>query len=253
MNKEKKNNMYEIPEEKIKQILFGVTLLREMNLSLIEMYEKESALKKSHKAYLHVREEAEKMCRRNKVLIPQIADAISNPEETGLPKDAVSHSVLRSFIEDSDIQDELAAAQFDSDMCRGCLRYEDCEEYFMQLRASKKETPDAVLKQLLKQAAEDVLQMMNSKEEEEKEAEKDTDNFDLPAGMVMMSTDTLGIMQDDMLQMTESLEQVADLLKKGISGRTVLKEEAQKAANHCAKLSHEVFKRWDNADFIAIA
>ena len=37
-------------------------LLRQMLEALIDMYHMESALKKHHKAYLHIREEAEEMC-----------------------------------------------------------------------------------------------------------------------------------------------------------------------------------------------
>lgn len=37
-------------------------LLRQMLEALIDMYHTESALKKHHKAYLHIREEAEEMC-----------------------------------------------------------------------------------------------------------------------------------------------------------------------------------------------
>lgn len=233
MNKNS-NPLFEVSDEKLKQIFVGVMILREMNLELIRMYEKESALKKSHKAYLHVREKAEEMCKRNKVLVPKIADAVMNLTETTMPNESITDPFFISIMKGlgMSLPDEQVEDPFDSAKCKGCFRYDDCEEYFMQLRAQKRE---------------------EAKDKAQTEVKAEQDTFDLPTGMVMMSTGTLGVMQDDMLQMTESLEQVSELLKRGVSGRTVMKEEAQKVANHCAKLSREVFNRWDDADFISIA
>lgn len=79
------------------------------------------------------------------------------------------------------------------------------------------------------------------------------DNFSLPDGLVLMSTETLGSMQDDMLRLTEAMDQLVGILRAGVNGSCVRRADAEKAVNMGSHLSDEVFRRWDNADFAAFA
>lgn len=78
------------------------------------------------------------------------------------------------------------------------------------------------------------------------------DNFNLPGELVLMSTDTLGTMQDDMLQLTDALDYMVALLRSGVTGIPIRKADAEEAVKRGAALSEEVFKRWDDADIIAL-
>ena len=78
------------------------------------------------------------------------------------------------------------------------------------------------------------------------------DNFNLPGELVLMSTDTLGTMQDDMLQLTDTHDYMVALLRSGVTGIPIRKADAEEAVKKGAALSEEVFKRWDDADIIAL-
>lgn len=84
MDKEKKLkalDLIEIPAVAYIQLFFDVQILAQMHQNLISMYETESELKKQHKAYLHVREEADEMCRFDKQAVHIILDHYRNPEK----------------------------------------------------------------------------------------------------------------------------------------------------------------------------
>lgn len=205
-----------VPEPKLKQIVFGMTRLAEMHLGLIGLYEEESRLKKQHKPYLFLREHADQVCEKDKKAVKAIMNAVLDFEDTEEKKDK----------EPDD---------FDPEKCRGCIRYDDCEEYFMQIRAEEK----------------------NRKAQENADTDEASDqeaggNFNLPEGLVMMSTDTLGTMQDDMLQLTEALDHMVGLLRNGVTGIPIKKAAAEEAVKRGAALSEEIFKRWDDADIIAL-
>ena len=67
-----------------------------------------------------------------------------------------------------------------------------------------------------------------------------------------MTTGTLGTMQDDMLQLTDALDYMVGLLRSGVNGIPIRKSDAEEAVKRGAALSEEVFKRWDDADIIAL-
>lgn len=69
-----------IPQAAFLQILCDVQMLAKMHRNLIAMYEMESRLKKQHKAYLHVRDEADEMCRIDKRVVDVILDHYTDPE-----------------------------------------------------------------------------------------------------------------------------------------------------------------------------
>ena len=87
---------------------------------------------------------------------------------------------------------------------------------------------------------------------EKKKKAAEQDNFNLPDGLVMMSTDNLGTMQDDMLQLTEALDHMVSMLRSGVTGVPIKKAAAEEAVKRGSALSEEVFKRWDDADFVAM-
>jgi hypothetical protein len=69
----------EMPKALVAQMFMDVHALAQMHENLIEMYEVESQLKKQHKAYLHVRERAEKMCKSDKADLNEILDHYEHP------------------------------------------------------------------------------------------------------------------------------------------------------------------------------
>ena len=56
----------EIPETELDWLKDSVQTLIKMHLDLIGLYERESLLKKHHRAYLHVRDHADQVCREHK-------------------------------------------------------------------------------------------------------------------------------------------------------------------------------------------
>ncbi|WP_194611662.1 hypothetical protein [Clostridium vitabionis] len=78
------------------------------------------------------------------------------------------------------------------------------------------------------------------------------DNFNLPGELVLMTTGTLGTMQDDMLQLTDALDYMVALLRSGVAGIPIRKADAEEAVKRGEVLSEEVFKRWDDAEIIAL-
>lgn len=71
----------EMPKALVVQMFMDVHALAQMHENLIEMYEIEGQLKKQHKAYLHVRDKAEKMCKNDKADVNEILDHYENPEK----------------------------------------------------------------------------------------------------------------------------------------------------------------------------
>lgn len=69
----------EMPKALVAQMFMDVHALAQMHENLIEMYEIESQLKKQHKAYLHVRDKVEKMCKNDKADVNEILDHYENP------------------------------------------------------------------------------------------------------------------------------------------------------------------------------
>ena len=71
----------EMPKALVAQMFMDVHALAQMHENLIEMYEIESQLKKQHKAYLHVRDKAEKMCKNDKADLNEILDHYEHPRK----------------------------------------------------------------------------------------------------------------------------------------------------------------------------
>ena len=82
--KEARVRTVEIPEVELSALRVTVAALAKMHLELIRLYEEESHLKKHHKAYLHIRDHADQVCKEDKekvnaMLQQFIADGMGIP------------------------------------------------------------------------------------------------------------------------------------------------------------------------------
>lgn len=69
--------MVQVPEVMLAQMYSDIHELVKMHRKLIALYEEESQLKKSHKAYLHVRDHADEVCRMDKKRVAEIREHYS--------------------------------------------------------------------------------------------------------------------------------------------------------------------------------
>lgn len=85
MNKKLKNygalEIMELPAAAVTQLFYDLQILAKMHQDLIQMLEEENALRKQHRASLHVRKQAEEMCQFNKKAIQVILDHYENPKK----------------------------------------------------------------------------------------------------------------------------------------------------------------------------
>lgn len=175
--------LIEIPAVALTQLFYDVQILAKMHQELIRMYEKESMLKKQHKAYLYVRDQADEMCRFDKQLVDVILDHYVNPKKY-MDQAICFHNTLRD----------------------------------------------------------------KSREHNADRTKEKMDVFDLPHGMVMMSTGTLGVMQDDMLALTVAVDQLADAFRSMAKGGGCSRNELDQLIGSASELARDVFNRWDDAE-----
>ena len=194
--REAKVKTVEIPEAELSLLRFSVATLAEMHLNLISLYEKESHLKKHHKAYLHVRDHADQVCADDKKKVQDLLEQL--------------------IAEVPETDDEDTERGFDPDWCAGCENYEVCSR-------------------------------------EETASDKEMDVFDLPEGMVVMDTGTLGVMQDDMLALTETIDHLVSVYRDMIAGKGVDAKTMFTILKAASEQSQEVFKRWDEAEMAELA
>lgn len=184
----------EIPEAELSLLRFSVAELAKMHLELISLYEKESHLKKHHKAYLHVRDHADQVCIDDKKKVQELLGQLMAEAGAGDSPEATDRG-------------------FDPDWCAGCENYEECSA----------------------------------------EASEGLDFFDLPDGMVIMDTETLGEMQDDMLSLTETVDHLVAVYKDLIGGRAVSAMHVFQMLKAASEESREVFRKWDSANMAELA
>lgn len=177
-----------VPDRVLTQMMADMDCLGGMLEELIGFYEKESQLKKHHRAYLHVREHAEQACKCYQEKMKEI----------------VNHWV-----------DQKVTCE---DM--GCHPSDDpYEEEFLR------------------------------EKEAEKYQEKDPE---LPKGMVLMSSESLGVMQEDVICLTEALDTMAALFKALMAGCPMQKEDMETVVNMTSNLSEEIMNRWEEAEMIEL-
>ena len=100
---------------------------------------------------------------------------------------------------------------------------------------------------------EDVLNGKVAEEETgELPAEEPVEFSKLPKGMVLMTSDSLGVMHDDVLCLTEGLDVMVALLRAVMAGCPMKKEDVESVVNMTSDMSEEVFRRWEEAEMIEL-
>ena len=72
--------MVSIPSDELAQLIYDMNHLALMHKNLIRLYEEESRLKKHHKAYLHIRDYADKVCADDKKTVAAIQNRYKVPD-----------------------------------------------------------------------------------------------------------------------------------------------------------------------------
>ncbi len=102
----------EMPKALVAQMFMDVHALAQMHENLIEMYEIESQLKKQHKAYLHVRDKAEKMCKNDKADVNEILDHYEHPgkyidQALEIYADMIGEEMEEEASDDNEMSEEM--------------------------------------------------------------------------------------------------------------------------------------------------
>jgi hypothetical protein len=111
-------------------------------------------------------------------------------------------------------------------------------------------------KQKVLSIMEKLVDLMEDHDKSEKKSapeNKKLDVFNLPEGMVVMSTDTLGIMQDDMLLLAEEVDHMVGVFRSLLSGRTIDGKSMDQMLRVASNTVEDVFTRWDDADLTELA
>lgn len=74
------NEMVSLPAVELSQLIYDMNHLALMHKKLIGLYEEESRLKKHHKAYLHIRDYADKVCADDKKSVAAIQNRYKIPD-----------------------------------------------------------------------------------------------------------------------------------------------------------------------------
>ncbi len=188
MNVNRKNcgGYHCVPDAVLKQIFADMDSLGKMLRELIGLYEKESKLKKHHRAYLHVREYADQACVRYKKTIYDIAGRWTDNRFT-------------------------------------------CEDM-----GCKSPTDDPYVEEVQEAVSEEV------------------DFSTLPKGMVLMTSDSLGVMHDDVICLTEGLDTMVAMLKAVMAGCPLSKKDVEEVLHMTSAMSEEIFNRWEEAEMIEL-
>ncbi|MCD8379170.1 MAG: hypothetical protein LUC95_02340 [Lachnospiraceae bacterium] len=223
MSKEFKNTVQAAGKQAlIDHLCDDVSELVQMHYALILLYREESYLKKHHKAYLHVRDKADEACKRDVsrmvVLMHNTLEMMAAVKEAEETAEAVGQAALDQESAD-DVKKNVKIEMPDELSCNDCPYQEECGNAGMK----------------------------------HGETDGKLDVFALPEGRVYMSTKTLGVMQDDMLALTEGIDQLVSIFRALMRGQSVPDKIVQDAVEANAGLSEDVFSRWDNADLISLA
>ncbi|MCD8122492.1 MAG: hypothetical protein LUE65_09705 [Clostridiales bacterium] len=223
MSKEFKNAVQTAGKQAlIDHLCNDVSELVQMHYALILLYREESYLKKHHKAYLHVRDKADEACKRDVsrmvVLMHNTLEMMATVKEAEETAEAVYKAAPDQKSAD-DVKKNVKIEMPDELSCDDCPYQEECGNAGMK----------------------------------HGEMDGKLDVFALPEGRVYMSTKTLGVMQDEMLALTEGIDQLISIFRALMRGQSVPDKIVQDAVEANAGLSEDVFSRWDNADLISLA
>ena len=170
MNITKYDGGYQVPHEEFAQVMADMDSLGSMLGELIGLYEKESKLNKHHRAYLHVREYADKACVGYKENMREIASRMNELKTVAVP------------------------------ICK----------------------------------------------------EEPVEFSELPKGLVLMTSDSLGVMHDDVICLTEGLDTMAALFKAIMAGCPMSKADVEAVLNMTSAMSDEILERWEKAEMIEL-
>ena len=112
MNNTTTSNTITIPVEAFEHMFVIMGALSQMHLRLINLYEIESDLKKRHKAYLHIREQAEEICKEDRKTVFAMIESLN-------PKNFLKVESSMSAVS----QPKNA---FESESCVGCDPVDAC-------------------------------------------------------------------------------------------------------------------------------
>lgn len=186
-----------VPAAVLDQLCEDMESLGGMLGELVGLYEKESRLKKHHRAYLHVREYADRACARYKEKMKEISNHWMDQKIT-------------------------------------------CEDM-----GCKNPTNDPYV--------EDVLNGKVMEEEVPDDSIEEPVEFSkLPKGMVLMTSDSLGVMHDDVICLTEGLDTMVALIKALMAGCPMSREDMESVLNMTSAMSEEIFNRWEEAEMIEL-
>ena len=236
----------EIPAAAFTQMFFDVQLLAKMHQDLICMYEQESVLKKHHKAYLHIRDAADEMCRADKEAVALILDHYQNPKRYMDQANCFHNRMMEKYGEifgKCDGEDKTPSEKCDLNAFFPSKKCEAGNANAVSAESEQKENQN--------EASEYQAKKQDTARRGSEQA--DMDVFDLPHGMVMMSTGTLGTMQDDMLALTFAVDQLVDAFCKIDEGGGYDRNQMNIITGAASELARDVFNRWDDADMAKLS
>ena len=70
----------------------------------------------------------------------------------------------------------------------------------------------------------------------------------VPEGMVLMSSESLGVMQDDMRVLTEGIDLMAKLVRSLMSGQRMRRGELESAVSMAEEVLEDVSRRWEDVE-----
>lgn len=184
MSNEKCRGYYKVPEFVIIQMFKDMEQLGKMLKELIALHQEETRLKKHHKAYLHVREYTDVVCKEHEKKMDAIQDRWKEP----------------AFA---------------------------CEDFGCECGTQEAEETEIV-------------------ENETKGTMSDSDDSD---GMVMMSGKTLGIMQDDLFILAETIDVLILAMKAVMSGRAIPDAKMAQMLVVMATMTDMITSRWEELEF----
>lgn len=184
MSNEKCRGYYKVPEFVIIQMFKDMEQLGEMLKELIALHQEETRLKKHHKAYLHVREYTDVVCKEHEKKMDVIQDRWKEP----------------AFA---------------------------CEDFGCECETQESEEVEVV-------------------EEESKSTMSSTDFTD---GMVMMSGKTLGMMQEDLFILAETIDVLMVAMKAMMSGRITPDAKVAQMLAVMAAMTDMITSRWEELEF----
>ena len=134
------NGMVQVPEAMVAQMYADIHELVNMHRELISLYEEESDLKKRHRAYLHVRDHAEDLCKADKLRVAEIYKHYANAHKES-SEDEDQGIVGMILVPVGDMSDSCEACN-EKDSCSDTDQAQVVNEFFRMLMRALSESAD---------------------------------------------------------------------------------------------------------------